>query len=112
LLPIAATPRQFLRSFILHAADLWARVANPIATLEDNFVSPLSSSMRILYHHRIASRDGQTTHIEEMVHALQQRGAEVRIVGPDVHKSDSGEGGSAGSMNWPRLVIRGWPIVV
>ncbi len=52
--------------------------------------------MRILYHHRIASRDGQTTHIEEMVHALQQQGVEVRIVGPDVHKSDSGEGGSAG----------------
>jgi glycosyltransferase involved in cell wall biosynthesis len=52
--------------------------------------------MRILYHHRIASRDGQTTHIEEMVHALKQRGVEVRIVGPDVHKSDSGEGGSAG----------------
>ena len=52
--------------------------------------------MRILYHHRIASKDGQITHIEEMVEALQGLGHEVRLVGPEVHLSDSGEGGSAG----------------
>ena len=52
--------------------------------------------MRILYHHRIASKDGQITHIEEMVQALQGLGHEVLMVGPDVHKSDSGQGGSAG----------------
>ncbi len=52
--------------------------------------------MRILYHHRIASKDGQFTHIEEMVKALRNLGHEVRIVGPEVHNSDSGQGGSAG----------------
>lgn len=52
--------------------------------------------MRILYHHRIASRDGQITHIEEMVEALRGLGHEVRLVGPSVHESDTGQGGSAG----------------
>jgi glycosyltransferase involved in cell wall biosynthesis len=52
--------------------------------------------MRILYHHRIASRDGQITHIEEMIHALKALGHEVRLVGPEVHQSDRGDGGSAG----------------
>ena len=52
--------------------------------------------MRILYHHRIASRDGQITHIEEMVDALRAEGHEVQVVGPDVHRSDTGQGGSAG----------------
>ena len=52
--------------------------------------------MRILYHHRIASKDGQITHIEEMVEALRGQGHEVRIVGPEVHHGDSGKGGSPG----------------
>ena len=52
--------------------------------------------MRILYHHRIASKDGQITHIEEMVDALRALGHEVQIVGPDVHQTDTGQGGSAG----------------
>ena len=56
----------------------------------------MRGSMRILYHHRIASKDGQITHIEEMVSALRALGHEVRLVGPDVHQSDTGQGGSAG----------------
>lgn len=40
--------------------------------------------MRILYHHRTASRDGQSTHIEEMVRALREAGHEVIVVGPRV----------------------------
>lgn len=52
--------------------------------------------MRILYHHRIASKDGQITHIEEMVGALRALGHEVLLVGPEVHKRDTGQGGSAG----------------
>jgi glycosyltransferase involved in cell wall biosynthesis len=52
--------------------------------------------MRILYHHRIASKDGQITHIEEMVNALGDLGHEIRIVGPEVHHGDTGKGGSAG----------------
>ena len=38
--------------------------------------------MRILYHHRIRSKDGQFVHLEEMVHALRGLGHEVEIVGP------------------------------
>lgn len=52
--------------------------------------------LRILYHHRIASKDGQITHIEEMVAALRALGHEVLVIGPTVHQQDSGEGGSAG----------------
>jgi glycosyltransferase involved in cell wall biosynthesis len=47
--------------------------------------------MRILYHHRIMSKDGQYVHVEEMVHALRERGHEVKIVGPAaVEKGDFG----------------------
>jgi glycosyltransferase involved in cell wall biosynthesis len=38
--------------------------------------------MRILYHHRIASSDGQAVHVEEIVHALRAAGHEVLLVGP------------------------------
>lgn len=40
--------------------------------------------MRILYHHRIASLDGQFVHIDELVRALRQRGHEVQVIGPRV----------------------------
>ncbi len=39
--------------------------------------------MRILYHHRIMSKDGQYVHLEEMVHALRALGHEVLVVGPE-----------------------------
>ena len=52
--------------------------------------------MRILYHHRIASKDGQITHIEELVEALRGLGHELLVVGPEVHQTDTGQGGSAG----------------
>lgn len=38
--------------------------------------------MRIIYHHRIAAKDGQYVHIEELVTALKSLGHEVLIVGP------------------------------
>jgi glycosyltransferase involved in cell wall biosynthesis len=38
--------------------------------------------MRILFHHRIASRDGQSVHIEELIAALQRQGHETILVGP------------------------------
>ncbi len=38
--------------------------------------------MRILFHHRIASRDGQAVHIEELMAALQRQGHETILVGP------------------------------
>lgn len=38
--------------------------------------------MKILYHHRTASRDGQDVHIEEMIAAMRRLGHEVRVVAP------------------------------
>lgn len=63
--------------------------------------------MRILYHHRVASRDGQFTHIEEMVRALRALGHQVEVVGPDVHQSDSGQGGSPGWVGWLKRCLPG-----
>jgi glycosyltransferase involved in cell wall biosynthesis len=42
----------------------------------------LIGAMRILFHHRIASRDGQAVHIEELIAALQRQGHETILVGP------------------------------
>lgn len=51
--------------------------------------------MKILYHHRIASKDGQYVHVEELVNALRQLGHEVIIVGPSVVETNpfGSEGG-------------------
>lgn len=38
--------------------------------------------MKILYHHRTRSRDGQSVHIDEMIKALEKAGVRVEIVGP------------------------------
>lgn len=46
--------------------------------------------MRVLYHHRTASKDGQAVHIEEMVDALRAEGHEVMLIAP-------GNGGQAES---------------
>lgn len=40
--------------------------------------------MRILYHHRTASKDGQAVHIEEMISALRGEGHEVLVVAPEI----------------------------
>jgi glycosyltransferase involved in cell wall biosynthesis len=51
--------------------------------------------MRILYHHRIRSKDGQFVHLEEMVHALRGLGHDVGIVGP-AHVEEKRFGADAG----------------
>ncbi len=38
--------------------------------------------LKILYHHRTASRDGQAVHIEELISALRALGCEVIVVEP------------------------------
>jgi glycosyltransferase involved in cell wall biosynthesis len=47
--------------------------------------------MRILYSHRIQSRDGQSVHLEELIGAFRQAGHEVRVVGPGFY--DAGDFG-------------------
>jgi glycosyltransferase involved in cell wall biosynthesis len=43
--------------------------------------------VRILYSHRIQSRDGQSVHVDEMVAAFRAEGHEVLVVGPRLHDS-------------------------
>lgn len=38
--------------------------------------------MRILFHHRIRSKDGQFVHLEELTRALEHEGHDVLVVGP------------------------------
>jgi glycosyltransferase involved in cell wall biosynthesis len=45
--------------------------------------------MKILYHHRTASKDGQAVHIEEMIHALRSQGHEVCVVAPAASTSSA-----------------------
>ncbi len=49
--------------------------------------------MKILFHHRVASRDGQAVHIEELTEALAELGHEIVMVGP-AGWSQTGFGGS------------------
>ncbi len=52
--------------------------------------------MKILYHHRTASKDGQAVHIEEMITALRGLGHQVHVVAP---KTSDGDGMGA-SVGW------------
>ena len=49
--------------------------------------------MKILFHHRIASRDGQAVHMEELIAALTAQGHQTVLVGP-AGLSQTGFGGS------------------
>ena len=50
--------------------------------------------MKILYHHRIASKDGQYVHVEEIITALKDNGHEIIMVAPNVaENSDFGSDG-------------------
>ncbi len=48
---------------------------------------------KILFHHRVASRDGQAVHIEELTEALAALGHEIVMIGP-AGWSQTGFGGS------------------
>ena len=53
-------------------------------------------SARILFHHRIRSKDGQYVHLSELRAAFEAMGCEVRLVGPRVLATASfGAGGGA-----------------
>jgi len=43
-------------------------------------------TLRILYHHRLASKDGQLVHVEELVRALERRGHAVRVLAPPLYE--------------------------
>ena len=60
--------------------------------------------MKILYHHRIRSKDGQYVHLEELVTALRGIGHEVRIVGPQA-LGNAAFGADAGLVAWMKRRI-------
>lgn len=60
--------------------------------------------MRILYSHRIQSRDGQSVHIEELVGALRAQGHEVLVVGPSFYQASDFGGESSTVARLRRLL--------
>lgn len=60
---------------------------------------------RILYSHRIQSRDGQSVHLEEMVSALRALGHTVQVVGPGFYQHSS----FGGESRWVSLLRRVLP---
>lgn len=47
--------------------------------------------LRILYHHRVVSRDGQSVHVDDMIAALRGLGHEVAIAAPAMTGGADGE---------------------
>jgi len=67
--------------------------------------------MKILYHHRTASKDGQAVHIEEMIAALRAQGHEVMVVAPAVN--DAGDAGQMGdNVGWVHRLRSALPRVL
>lgn len=60
--------------------------------------------MRILYHHRTASKDGQSVHIDELIAALRSLGHEVRVVAPPVAQRNR-FGAKPGLLSFIRRVL-------
>ena len=54
--------------------------------------------MKILFHHRIASKDGQYVHMSELIRAFRSLGHEVVVVGPEIMEEEYG--GVAGAVDW------------
>ena len=63
--------------------------------------------MKILYHHRTRSKDGQYVHIEEMIRALRQLGHEVIVVAPPSAETED-FGSDAGMVAWLKRSIPQW----
>jgi glycosyltransferase involved in cell wall biosynthesis len=63
--------------------------------------------VRILYHHRTRSKDGQYVHIEEMIHALRKQGHEVIIVAPPSAETES-FGADAGAVALLKRYLPKW----
>src|SRR4029077_18575860 len=55
--------------------------------------SSANHPMKILYHHRIRSKDGQYVHLEELTAAFARMGHQIILVGPRaVEKEEFGSG--------------------
>jgi glycosyltransferase involved in cell wall biosynthesis len=63
--------------------------------------------VRILYHHRTRSKDGQYVHIEEMINALRAQGHEIVIVAPPSAEKES-FGSDAGAVALLKRYLPKW----
>jgi glycosyltransferase involved in cell wall biosynthesis len=63
--------------------------------------------MKILYHHRIRSKDGQFVHLQELVHAFQHLGHDVSLVGPPILEN-AAFGASGGFTDTLRATLPGF----
>jgi len=63
--------------------------------------------MKILYHHRIRSKDGQYVHVEEMIGALRALGHEVVVVAPAAMEKQE-FGSDAGLVAWMKRYLPKW----
>lgn len=63
--------------------------------------------MRILYSHRIQSRDGQSVHVEELIRAFRDAGHEVMVVGPSFY-AQSDFGGESRTIALLRRLLPGF----
>ncbi|HTJ96310.1 MAG TPA: glycosyltransferase family 4 protein [Rhodocyclaceae bacterium] len=64
--------------------------------------------MKILYHHRTASKDGQAVHIEEMIASMRSLGHDVRVVAP----ASGEEGQMGGGVGWVHRLRNALPNAV
>lgn len=60
--------------------------------------------MKILFHHRVASRDGQAVHMEELIAALTAQGHQTVLVGPP-GLTQTGFGGSSGLVDRVKRIL-------
>ncbi len=63
--------------------------------------------MRILFHHRIASSDGQSVHMDELIAAFREAGHELLIVGPE-RVVNTGFGADAGWVGRLKKLLPQW----
>src|SRR6185437_11225393 len=50
-----------------------------------------AKKLRILYHHRVVSRDGQSVHVDDMIAALRGLGDEIAIAAPGTPEGQGAE---------------------
>ncbi|MFZ2449908.1 MAG: glycosyltransferase family 4 protein [Methylovulum miyakonense] len=67
----------------------------------------ITHKMKIIYHHRIASKDGQYVHIEELITALKALGHEIIMAEPEATEQ-KGFGASSNSVKLMRTLLPGF----
>ena len=76
------------------------RQVNPTAKARTLHLGTNRRTMKILYHHRTASKDGQAVHIEEMIGAMRALGHEVRVVAPSMGAQPDKQGAMGAEVGW------------